>query len=171
MYKKEAKLHQKIWKWVSENTYPAWLYKLCILPGKLRPAKKGNVTVHIIKHEERVNSKVNIYGIQHEEHKRLWEWVENNPDKPKDMWPEWESNGGTVLVRSNYCMGCGIAEELNKITGYSRMCQVCPIDWAGGGCCANYDSLWSRYASAVKLANYDQVRIIAKEIKNTPWKD
>lgn len=45
----------------------------------------------------------------------LWGWLEDNPKKEKEEWPEWEFNGGNIAVMLDDCACCEYAQfECNR---------------------------------------------------------
>jgi hypothetical protein len=67
-------------------------------------------------------------------HRRLWNWLADNPNKAvfngkefyandtKQKWPEWQHNGGNIPSVDHYCFAC---EECHF------HCSRCPITWNG----------------------------------------
>lgn len=85
----------------------------------------------------------------HYNHKRLWNWLANNPGRWHSHWPEWEWNGGCVLdtkIDAN-CFACA---SVLHILGYDEDgfedtyvdCDECPFDWQDETLCSHFDSNW-----------------------------
>ena len=64
-------------------------------------------------------------------HRRLWNWLAENPGKNKEQWPEWEFNGGKVVRMIADCPAC---EYAHMKQGINFPCDVCPIVWPGFSC-------------------------------------
>ena len=98
----------------------------------------------------------------HTNHKKLWNWLAENPDKNKDEWPEWEKNGGTVKRAVSLCFACDYVED-SMLT-----CYECPLDWpfqkdTMKTCSHSLFGLWLPY-------NKDSAEI-ALQIANLPVKE
>ena len=101
----------------------------------------------------------------HTNHKKLWNWLAENPDKNKADWPEWEKNGGGVKRVQSNCFACEYVEERNAY------CDECPLDWPFPEgmlhVCSN--SLFGRWGLA--LHGSDLVSNLALQIANLSVKD
>ncbi len=62
-------------------------------------------------------------------HYELWDWLERNPEKTKEDWPRWESNGGDVPDVDAHCFYCHY-DKAHKSRG---VCEACPSDWKING--------------------------------------
>lgn len=107
-------------------------------------------------------------------HPRLWRWLADNPQKSKTEWPEWGSNGGEVEETESYCFCCEYALEV--LLPYPSVeleaCDVCPIEWPGGGCEAFTDTYpLGIYRKWAHSQGEDQRSRLALAIANMPWKE
>ena len=59
----------------------------------------------------------------HTNHKKLWNWLAENPDKNKTDWPEWKHNGGEVEKVLSNCFACDYVDKKEL------SCDDCPLDW------------------------------------------
>lgn len=69
-------------------------------------------------------------------HRRLWDWLVQNPMKEKWDWSNWEKNGGDIPKCKNDCFLCGYV--INQPGGAdddgNPDCELCPLDWPKGSC-------------------------------------
>jgi hypothetical protein len=67
-------------------------------------------------------------------HRKLWDWLADNPDKDKTDWPGWSFNGGTYPYVPALCFGC-------EYTRGRGQCESCPclIDRQ---CCGGAYARW-----------------------------
>lgn len=56
----------------------------------------------------------------HTAHKKLWKYLEDNPEMEKEDWPGWDLNGGEYKKILNDCFAC---EYL------FATCSSCPLLW------------------------------------------
>ena len=108
----------------------------------------------------------------HTNHKKLWNWLAENPDKEKTDWPEWEKNGGRVKrVRSN-CFACEYAEGRTCEDERVDLCEDCPLVWHLKGVdkprCNLSSGLWSAWFWENTLKKRGEY---ALQIANLPVKD
>ena len=94
----------------------------------------------------------------HSAHRRLWNWLSNNPGKFKDEWPGWKGRGGEFFS-SKKCFACDVA----------RTCLSCPLDWDQYICSSAFShfSIWNFYT--VELAemlkgSYDEELKLATQM-------
>lgn len=86
-----------------------------------------------------------------EEHKRLWNWLAENPEKSKSNWPEWKrlhSDQGCFACDFHFCAG---------ICPFKKKCSPC------------LDGLFLRWVDAIGF-NLSRYRL-AKQIANLPLRD
>ena len=112
----------------------------------------------------------------HTNHKKLWNWLAENPDKNKEDWPEWAENGGNVSsYRSPFCLAC---ESVNSVNNDERDCDLCPLIWPpnsyGDRVCDGKNGLWLVWDGFGKSESEEDRIIrskIALQIANLPVKD
>ena len=63
---------------------------------------------------------MNVFN--HTAHKSLWDWLSMNPDKNKEDWPGWITNGGTIYRVLADCFACEYDED-------GECKEVCPLEW------------------------------------------
>ena len=103
----------------------------------------------------------------HTNHKKLWNWLAENPDMEKSDWPEWVFNGGSVEEVEQLCFACQYTTTPN---GRFDSCSNCPVIWKknkGLYHCINHEfGEWDfAEAGSQKRRNY------ALRIANLPVKD
>lgn len=59
-----------------------------------------------------------------ENHRKMWGWLADNPDKFKEDWPEWKANGGRFVYRDNDCFLCDMYLDPDS----DPPCPKC-VDW------------------------------------------
>ena len=64
-------------------------------------------------------------------HKKLWNWLFQNPEKMKSDWPLWKSNKGMIENVKDDCFACVVdwlynRKYINKT--YYPTCSSCPVD-------------------------------------------
>lgn len=66
----------------------------------------------------------------HASHKRLWNWLQNNPGSQKDRWPGWEWNGGHIGEINSDCFACQAEKDAfeKRVSGISCF-KRCPLIW------------------------------------------
>lgn len=69
----------------------------------------------------------------HTNHKRMWQWLAENPGKEKDEWPKWEFNGGHIPEALNDCFACDYTKapftDHRGVTRFQVECKRCPLLW------------------------------------------
>jgi len=99
-----------------------------------------------------------------EEHKRLWNWLSENPEKSKSDWPEWN----TFKEAPSNCFACKFDEAMKKNIFLENDCVFCPLTKKGNSLyCICLDGLFYRWYYAHKKQKY----IISKQIANLPLRD
>ena len=98
----------------------------------------------------------------HTSHKKLWNWLAENPDKEKRDWPEWKENGGEIKRATSLCFACDYVEH-NCLS-----CCECPLDWPFQKdlmkiCSQSLFGVWTRHSK-------DSAEV-ALQIANLPVKD
>ena len=101
----------------------------------------------------------------HTNHKKLWNWLAENPNKNKEDWPDWYKNGGSVKRAVPLCFACDYVER-NRLS-----CYECPIDWPISGymmrvCSNSLFGMWGLAPFGSHLASE-----LASQIANLPVKD
>lgn len=111
-------------------------------------------------------------------HRALWTWLSENPDKDKDNWPEWAFNGGEITrVQEADCFCCKYMNE-KTLHSFPRNCNFCPLIWpenlAGDKVCDDAEGLWAEWDSLGYEIGEVSLKLrseLAKEIANLPVKD
>ncbi|MBP2663523.1 MAG: hypothetical protein H6Q71_1471 [Firmicutes bacterium] len=93
---------------------------------------------------------------QYTQHKALWNWLADNPDKRKQQWPGWQC----------YAMGDCFACEYDYLLGDS--CINCPLVWPGKFCNGDSNGLFIKWSRTNDLQKRSE---LAKQIANLPVKD
>lgn len=91
------------------------------------------------------------------EHKALWMWLSENPNKEKEDWPKWLN----IPSMDNDCFACEIA---------NCDCEDCPIIWPTIDYDNNYPScenIFGAWDDEILLAKRS---MLARYIANLPWK-
>lgn len=98
----------------------------------------------------------------HTAHKKLWKYLEDNPEMEKEGWPGWEWNGGEYEEILNDCFACSYC-------GFN--CNKCPLIWPenrdGYGTCINggiYDKWDMRHDDEERSS-------LAHQIANLPVRE
>ena len=99
-----------------------------------------------------------------EEHKRLWNWLSENPGKSKSDWPEW-------LILED-CLSTCFACEFDNILIENKFsvlyCELCPLTKKGNAFCQTcLDGLFKQWS----FAQNEQRSIFAKQIAALPLRD
>jgi len=112
--------------------------------------------------------------LAHRLHKRLWNWLTENPDQEKASWPEWMANGGRIQYRRNYCFAC---ELVGEHAGSEWCGRVCMFKWPGKNCMHHkeYDELglyykWAGMKTGINPPEEERI-VLARWIANLPLKD
>ena len=105
----------------------------------------------------------------HTNHKKLWNWLAENPDKEKTDWPEWVYNEGHTHSVTVDCFACDYADEMRG------KCGACPLIWPvnsdGQARCDLRGGLWEMWAS-IRPSKRSKNRVkYALQIANLPVKD
>lgn len=85
----------------------------------------------------------------HTNHKRLWNWLANNPNCIKADWPEWNFNGGNTDDVDYLCFACHASPNPQK-GKWSGCYWSCPLIWDGDDCCGRFYYLWRSLCSLVE---------------------
>lgn len=100
-----------------------------------------------------------------EEHRKLWMWLAEHPDKEKeDYFEDWERFSRPY----SHCFACEAAIQL-KYKLYQEKCNYCPLGKNNIGC--NDDSLNSLYLKWWNSQSSDERTSLALQIANLPWED
>lgn len=69
-------------------------------------------------------------------HRDMWHWLADNPDKEKAGWPGWKYHDDDDFDKegSNYCFLCGYVS-----TDPDKSCFDCPLEWGVSDMCWNGD--------------------------------
>ena len=86
----------------------------------------------------------------------LWEWLEDNPKKEKEEWPEWKENGGGIPMMESECACCEYAQ---------LECNRCPLiklwreKFSGGDPCMgeSYFNTWRKAKSPKTKKKYARI--------------
>ena len=101
-------------------------------------------------------------------HRKMWHWLAENPDKVKRDWPGWKHHNNDVFSKekSSHCFLCGyISVDLEKD------CHNCPIDWVITDMCEEVYPKTSYYTSYYDAITHKAKTKYAKIIANLPEKD
>jgi len=103
---------------------------------------------------------------QHTLHKELWQWLADNPDKEKNEWPRWSSNGGDIGYVTARCFACN----------YNSDCVDCPLVWPDypdneGDICGKDGSLFDRWLFTTGSSEGDKRSRLAEQIRDLPVKE
>ena len=65
-------------------------------------------------------------------HRIMWNWLADNPDKNKEDWPGWEMNYDDLFSggEQNFCFLCGYVSNTPE-----GECFNCPLDWGVSETC------------------------------------
>lgn len=100
----------------------------------------------------------------------LWEWLAGTGEEEKDVWPEWEENGGKYPEVQCHCFLC----EYNDQQGGDMPdnCQYCPYDRSRGLCMERFNPYgrWTRGKTNRTRKKYaklflEQLKTILKEME------
>ena len=101
-------------------------------------------------------------------HREMWNWLADNPDKVKSDWPGWEKHNDDIFQKKeeNYCFLCGYIS-------YSTYgdCYSCPIDWGITDMCEDVYPETSYYTSYCDAITHKAKTKYARIIANLPEKD
>lgn len=94
----------------------------------------------------------------HTDHKKLWNWLAENPGKKKADWPGWKGMSDEELPL-NLCFACSYLE---KLLGFDELlCSKCPLVWENSGGCMDGDTSYFRWLDKRRPVS-------AKEIRDLP---
>ena len=95
-------------------------------------------------------------------HKKLWKYLEDNPEMEKEDWPGWEWNGGKYEEVENDCFACGSCEFI---------CKNCPLIWPenidGDNVCI-FGGIFDKWDMS---HDYEKRASLAHQIANLPVKE
>ena len=100
----------------------------------------------------------------HTAHKALWNWLGKNPNRFKQEWPGWWSNGGKVYKGMSSCLACNYA---------AYDCKGCPMIWDveyGGRCMEDYRP-YHLWRLARDDGDWDEAARLAAMIRDLPVKE
>ena len=99
----------------------------------------------------------------HTAHKKLWKYLEDNPEMEKDDWPGWKSNGGGIIDTTvNLCFACDYC--------YTA-CSYCPLLWSkvkGEGRVCHSGGLYKKWYTSEDIETRSS---LARQIANLPVKE
>ena len=99
-------------------------------------------------------------------HRKMWNWLAENPKKGKKDWPGWEHHNDDVFNKKeeDHCFLCGyVSAEPDK------GCSHCLLDWVVTYKCSDNDSYFEKYHCDF-LTLEDRAKY-AEIIANLPEKD
>ena len=108
-----------------------------------------------------------------EEHKRLWNWLSENPEATKSDWPEWNIIGHSV----NHCFACdfqsAFKEKNNVENAYMHsICNFCPLSKNSSCLIRNcLGGLYYQWAWAWAWEPIKERPALALKIANLPLRD
>ena len=102
-------------------------------------------------------------------HRKMWHWLAENPDKNKQDWPGWEEHNGKDFdpIMNQYCFLCGYVSVAYGKESY----HACPLDWGISEFCEDGDdqcTYYEKYCDAIMHAHRAKY---AEIIANLPEKD
>ena len=70
-------------------------------------------------------------------HRIMWNWLADNPDKGKQDWPGWKMDYSDLFSvgAENFCFLCGYISNTPE-----EECFNCPLDWGVTKTCINTDT-------------------------------
>ena len=100
-------------------------------------------------------------------HRKMWHWLAENPDKKKKDWPGWKDyNNDPPLDEIAYCFLCCYKFQTKG------SCYDCPLDWGITDMCMYVNdpsmSYYELYSNAITTTDKSKY---AKIIANLPEKD
>ena len=103
----------------------------------------------------------------HTNHKKLWNWLAENPDKEKSDWPEWKENGWEIKRAVSLCFACDYVKH------NCLLCYECPLIWPENknstrNCYDANSGLFNKYFYSRDLKERSKY---AFQIANLPVKD
>ena len=96
----------------------------------------------------------------HTAHKKLWNYLAENPTEYKGDWPGWEVNGGEYSEVDSHCFACEFT--------LGGTCCDCPLIWPNG-CCTGYGGLYNTWVNT--SINLEKRTSLALKIANLPVKN
>ena len=100
-------------------------------------------------------------------HRKLWDWLSNNPKMLKEDWPGWSQNGGYYNsgMVTNECWLCASTQDKdNNIFD----CKLCPVKWPHKVCDEFDNSPYNMWLTA----NTTKTRVKwARVIRDLPMKE
>ena len=94
----------------------------------------------------------------HTAHKKLWNYLAENPTKWKEDWPGWKINGGEYSNICHHCFACEFTID--------SICYRCPLIWPSGYC---YSGLYKKWIE--KGISLEERTSLALQIANLPVKE
>lgn len=102
-----------------------------------------------------------------EEHRKLWDWLANNPGKTKSQYPEWYENGGRIPFVLYDCFPC-------DFTGVE--CEKCPFIWPDFRCTwqayndpyCKRGGLFGGWLDAIEDGRLEEAAQLAAQIRDLP---
>ena len=96
-------------------------------------------------------------------HREMWNWLAENPDKDKVSWPGWSE---TSLEKINHCFLCGYVQQIPH-----GDCPNCPLNWGITTICVERHPEKSYYYLYQEAETHKDRTKYAKIIANLPEKD
>ena len=99
-------------------------------------------------------------------HRKMWNWLADNPDKEKKDWPGWEKYDIDPLPEEvEYCFLCGYITHTEDVS-----CHDCPLDWGITDLCIDRCLETSYYLLYLDAPTLKIKAQYAKIIANLPEK-
>ena len=100
-------------------------------------------------------------------HRKMWHWLSDNPDKVKKDWPGWEKYDIDPSPKEmEYCFLCCYISHTEDMS-----CNDCPLDWVITDMCEGTYPETSYYVSYYDAITLKAKTKYAKIIANLPEKD
>lgn len=103
------------------------------------------------------------------EHREMWLWLSENPDKEKRDWPGWKYHNDNNFdpTKHQHCFLCGYV----SVAYEEESCHACPLDWGISESCEDGIGQSTYYEKYCDAKMHTHRAKYAKIIANLPEKD
>lgn len=101
-----------------------------------------------------------------EEHRKMWRWLAEHPNKCKSDYLELMGIDADDLI--NRCFLCTYAERQRQKACEFVCCDYCPLDWGNKYCSEAEDSLYDVWVFYGGAHDYDKCAETARQIAELP---
>jgi hypothetical protein len=103
-------------------------------------------------------------------HRKLWDWLAENPEMEKHNWPGWKR---FTRYYEGRCFLCQYVMDYYGTKGRNDCAVFCPVIWRNTfqlSHCGDYKSLYNKWDDAGCMKDFTERKYLACKIRDLPLK-